>query len=141
MTPRALFDEIGGFDEQTFFMYCDDVDYSWLVREQGRYVVFQPAAAVFHDKSLSADGGWVPTHAEQVFSAQAALLLAHKWSRDDVLDRIIIDFDDSPVSVYNDAAVEFRRRRDAGLLVPQRDPDHKVGFFEDGFYARHRYAL
>ncbi len=47
-----------------FFMYCDDVDYSWRVREAGKQVVFQPAAVVFHDKYLSNDGRWMPTSAE-----------------------------------------------------------------------------
>lgn len=141
MTPRTLFDKVGGFDEQTFFMYCDDVDYSWMVREAGYHVVFQPSAVVFHDKALTIDGGWVPTSAEQVFSAQASLLLAHKWSRDDVLEKTLLDYDNSPVSVYNDAADAFRERLDQGLLVPQRDPGHEIGYFQDGFYAKHRYGL
>jgi hypothetical protein len=142
MTPRALFDDIGGFDEQTFFMYCDDVDYSWLVRESGHRVVFQPAALVFHDKRLSADGAWQPTSAERFYSAQASLLLAHKWSRDDVVARVAASFEGSRVSELVAAASEFRRRTEEGMLVPQRDREHAVAEFrEDGFYTAHRYGL
>lgn len=32
VTSRDVFDEVGGFDAETFFLYCDDVDYSWRVR-------------------------------------------------------------------------------------------------------------
>jgi hypothetical protein len=141
MTRRSLFDTVGGFDEQTFFMYCDDVDYSWLVREAGLFVVFLPNAVVFHDKELSVEGRWVPTGAERFYSAQAALLLAHKWSRDDLVDDILAQFDASPVDDEQRAAQEFRRRRDEGRLVPQRDPGGDVGTFVGGAYAEHRYAL
>ncbi|WP_101523121.1 glycosyltransferase family 2 protein [Nocardioides houyundeii] len=141
MTPRDLFDELGGFDEQTFFMYCDDVDYSWLVREAGRVVRFQPAALAFHDKRLSLTGAWQPTSAETFYSAQAALLLAHKWSREDVVERVLADFGRSTIPEYADAVAEFERRRDAGLLVAQHDPEHRVGYFADGYYTKHRYAL
>ena len=142
MTPRALFEELGGFDEQTFFMYCDDVDYSWLVREAGRKVVFQPAAVVFHDKRLSVDGAWQPTSAERYFSAQAALLLAHKWSRDDVVQRVSAYYETSEVPEFVDAVAELARRKQEGLLVEQRDAGHTVAEFrEDGYYTAHRYVL
>lgn len=142
MTSRDLFDELGGFDEQTFFMYCDDVDYSWLVRESRHRVVFQPAAVVFHDKRLGTDGAWQPTSAERYYSAQAALLLAHKWSRDDVLARVADSFSSSEIPEFTDAVAEFRRREQEGVLVPQRDQDHVVAEFrEDGFYTSHRYVL
>lgn len=141
MTRRSLFDDLGGFDEQTFFMYCDDVDYSWLVRESGHKVLFQPAALAFHDKRLSLAGTWQPTSAETFYSAQAALLLAHKWSRDDVVARVLDDFSTSPVAEYRDAASEFLRRRDTAGLVARHDPEHLVGEFENGYYTTHRYAL
>ena len=32
MIPLPLFRELGGFDADNFFLYCDDVDFSWLVR-------------------------------------------------------------------------------------------------------------
>ncbi|WP_104106112.1 glycosyltransferase family 2 protein [Nocardioides sp. 616] len=141
MTPRDLFTELGGYDEQTFFMYCDDVDYSWLVREAGRVVRFQPAALAFHDKRLSLTGAWQPTSAETYYSAQASLLLAHKWSREDVVTRVLADYRRSETKEYRDAVTEFERRRAAGLLVAQHDPEHRIGCFADGYYTEHRYEL
>ena len=141
MTPRSLFDELEGFDAQTFFMYCDDVDYSWRVREAGRTVVFASSAVVFHDKRLSLKGRWMPTSAERTYSAQAALLLAHKWSREDVVRRVLHDYDESQAEQQQAAAAEFRRRLHEGELVPQRDPDHVVGEFHGNHYAEHRFTL
>lgn len=141
MVPTELFADIGGFDAESFFMYCDDVDFSWSVRRRGLTVVHQPAAVVFHDKRLGAGAAWQPSAAERYYSAEAALLLLHKWSRPDLLRRALHDFDDAPLDDYRRAATEFRRRELAGELVPQVDPEHRVGVFVDGYYAAHRFVL
>ena len=125
-------------------MYCDDVDYSWRVREAGRTVVFQPAAVVFHDKHLTIDGRWMPTSAEVTSTPpQAALLLAHKWSETDAgrsgSSTQLREVRHRPQQAA--AAAEFRRRQDAGELVEPRDPDHLIGTFVGYRYAEHRYAL
>jgi GT2 family glycosyltransferase len=141
MIRRELFRELDGYDADSFFMYCDDVDLSWRVRETGRTIVFHPSAVVFHDKRLTVDGAWQPTAAEHYYSAQAALLLRHKWSREDLVDKVLKVYDKSELDEHRDAAEEFRRRREAGELVAQHDPDHVVGEFVEYQYAEHRYAL
>jgi GT2 family glycosyltransferase len=141
LVRRSAFEGVEGFDEDTFFLYCDDVDLSWRLREAGHGVVTQPSAVVFHDKDLSPAGGWVPTEAERYFSAEAALLLAHKWSRDDVLEDTLALLDASSDEVHRRATAEFRSRRDAGSLAPRRDADHVVGQFVSGNYAPHRFGL
>jgi GT2 family glycosyltransferase len=141
MTRAELFRELGGFDQQTFFMYCDDVDYSWRVREAGYDVIFQPAAVVFHDKHLTVEGRWMPTGAEVQYSAEAAVLLAHKWSNDSLVEQIMRQFEMSTLPAQKAAAEEFRRRETAGQLVPQRDPDHRIATFVGYHYAEHRYSL
>lgn len=45
-----LFRELGGFREE-LFLYQEDVDLGWRVRQSGRRVVVQPAAEVYHDYS------------------------------------------------------------------------------------------
>lgn len=141
MVPRRIFDEVGGFDEDSFFLYCDDVDLSWRIREKGYAVVHMPSAVVYHDKSLSTSGGWVPTSAERYYSAEAALLLAHKWSRDDILETLTTAFAESEDEHRLKALAEFERRREAGTLAPRRDPENQVGVFVNGNYAPHRYPL
>jgi hypothetical protein len=96
---------------------------------------------VFHGKSLSATGGWIPTEAERYYSAEAALLVAHKWSRDEMVTRLLEDFESGDDDNHRRAAAEFRRRQDEGELVPQRDAGHSIGLFVEGQYAPHRYVL
>jgi hypothetical protein len=47
-----LFREIGGFDED-YFLYGEDVDLCWKIREAGREVWYVPAAHVTHRKGSS----------------------------------------------------------------------------------------
>lgn len=51
---RAMLDEIGPFDE-TFFMYCEDVDLNWRAQLAGWRCWYTPGAVVYH--KLSATGG------------------------------------------------------------------------------------
>jgi GT2 family glycosyltransferase len=142
MTPASVFAELDGFDEESFFMYCDDVDYSWRVRESGRTVVYQAAAVVFHDKYLSIDGEWQPTGAEVRFSAQAALVLAHKWSRPGLVEKILTMYEDpAALEVHQEAAAWFRDKREKGTLPEPRDAERKIGVFRNSRYAEHRYPL
>ena len=45
---RRAFEEIGGFDERIFFMYCEDVDLSWKLWLRGRKCIYVPDAVVRH---------------------------------------------------------------------------------------------
>jgi GT2 family glycosyltransferase len=45
---RKAFEEIGGFDERLFFMYCEDVDLSWKFWMRGWKCVYVPDAVVRH---------------------------------------------------------------------------------------------
>lgn len=51
---RAMLDEVGLFDE-TFFMYCEDVDLNWRAQLAGWRCWYTPQAVVYH--KLSATGG------------------------------------------------------------------------------------
>ncbi len=85
---REIFNKVGKYDSDSFFMYCDDVDLSWRVRLLGLKVLFLPNALCFHDKTLAKDAAWQPSNAEMYYSAEAALLMAYKWSKNDILEKI-----------------------------------------------------
>jgi GT2 family glycosyltransferase len=138
---RSTFRRLGGFDADSFFLYCDDVDLSWRVRSLGLKVVFQPSALAFHDKRLSDDGRWQPGHPERYYSAEAALLLPHKWSRPDLVDRRLAAFSASTDPLLLRAAAAFRERRRNGRLPPPTDPQRRIGQFVGDQYAHHRFAF
>lgn len=141
LIPAPAFVALGGFDAASFFMYCDDVDFSWRAKMLGYGVLFDPAAFVFHDKRLSDDGRWQPTDSERFYSAEAALLLAHKWSKPDIVNHHLHYFDRGSDPVEHRAAAAYRAREASGSLPAPRDPGHDVGQFVDGQYASHRFAL
>lgn len=138
--PKSLLDEMHGFDADTFFLYCDDVDVSWRIRLAGRKVIYQPSAVVFHDKRLGQGGRWQVGAAEKYYSAEAALLLAYKYSRMDIVRNIVADFKVAEDPVYAKALAEFDRRKEEGRLPDQLDGDHKIGQFIEGAYAAHRFS-
>ena len=139
MTPRVAFERIGGFDSATFFLYCDDVDYSWMLRLAGYRVVYEPAAAVFHDKRLTITADWPAGAAEIYYSAEAAILLAHKYSRPDLVRAIVRRFRREATEPTLRAVAEYEARRREGRLPSPIDSDHKVAEFIKGNYAIHRY--
>lgn len=139
--PAKIFRELNGFDDTTFFLYCDDVDMSWRVRLAGYKVIFQPSAVAFHDKRLSNEAAWQTSAAERYYSAEAALLLTYKWSRPDLTKNILRQFREIGDEDQRRAADEFIKREAENRLPEQMDADHKIGQFIEGNYARHRYAL
>jgi len=48
LVRRRAFDEVQGFDEHLFFMYCEDVDFSWRLWLKGWKCVYVPTAVVSH---------------------------------------------------------------------------------------------
>lgn len=139
MIPRGLFNALNGFDSETFFLYCDDVDFSWRVRLAGQRVVYQPAARLFHDKRLTSTGDWPSSNAERYFSAEAALLLAYKYSRPDVLNQNLAAFRMSADPDLKRALATFEERKASGRLPQCIDPENKVATFVSGNYTEHRY--
>ena len=141
LIPAPVLEQVGHFDDQSFFLYCDDVDFSWRVRLSGLKVIYQPTAVVFHDKRLSPTGGWMPSGAERYYSAEAALLLAYKWSREDLADDILKRFKASDTEHLLKAAQVYENRRAQGTLPTQLDADQRIAEFIGDQYTRHRFAL
>ena len=54
LVPRAVWDELGGFDERYAPAYYEDTDLCFAVRERGLEVVYQPAAAIVHHEGATA---------------------------------------------------------------------------------------
>ena len=136
--PSKVFGELGGLDEKDFFLYCDDVDFSWRLRLNGYKVIYQPRAFVYHAKRIDEKGGVQPTNAELYYSAEAALLMSYKWSADSRLKRLLELFEKGSEQ-QKKAAAEFYRRKQNGLLTEQLDKNHKIASFTEWGYSENRY--
>ena len=71
--PRTIFEATSGFDE-TFFMYCEDVDLSWRVRAAGFTVKTCPLAIFYHPIPKRDQDGNVRT-----MMLRAGIILIRKW--------------------------------------------------------------
>lgn len=141
LIPLAVLRELDGFDAESFFLYCDDVDFSWRARLAGYSIIYQPSAAVFHDKRLGDNGQWQPTSSEQYYSAEAALMMAHKYSRPEIVARLLEGFGKSPIAHLKRAAENFETRRTEGRLPEPIDKRRTVSVFRGDHYTEHRFSL
>ncbi len=53
MAPRALLEELGGFDPLYLPAYCEDTDLAFRIRARGLKVYLQPRAVVIHHEGIS----------------------------------------------------------------------------------------
>lgn len=136
-----MFRELDGFDYKTFFLYCDDVDFSWRVRLKGKKVYYAPKSVVFHAKTLTVNGQWSPTSAEVYYSAEAAILLAYKWSNQKRAEMLYKNFLSTGDPNLVKAAQKYKQLKDENALPQQLDSSHKVAEFVGDFYTKHRFSL
>ena len=52
MFRRTALEAIGGFDER-FFVYCEDVDWSWRAIDAGWRLVYVPEVEIVHEKAVA----------------------------------------------------------------------------------------
>ena len=140
--PTEVFNKVGGFDYESFFMYCDDLDFSWRIRLYCKLkIYYSPLAVVYHAKTLSVTGGWQPTAAEVYYSAEAALFMAYKWSNNRRWKKLYSHFSNAKDPELNKAAAKFKEKRDNGTLPAQIDKFHKVARFYGDYYSKNRFVL
>ena len=139
--PTGIFRKLNGFDADTFFLYCDDVDFSWRVRLLGKKIYYRADCPVFHAKRLSENGKWNPTSAEVYYSLEASLFMAYKWCADDLFAEIYNRISSSNNSAERKVFLKFEQMKRDGTLPERLDPKHRVAKFVGYFYTEHRFDL
>ncbi len=119
LARREAFEAAEGFDDETFFMYCEDVDISWAVRNAGHRVVYQPAAAAFHPHRLSPRGIWEAGETEQYHDALGKLLLARKWGDANLVRTMLAEFTWDGNPLRKSATLAYKKLEKAGKLPDQ----------------------
>lgn len=52
LTRKEIYDKLGGFDE-AFFMYGEDIDLAWRIKESGYKIWYYPSMSIIHIKGQS----------------------------------------------------------------------------------------
>jgi GT2 family glycosyltransferase/predicted O-methyltransferase YrrM len=86
--PRALYEQTNGFDE-TFFMYCEDVDLSWRAKALGFAVRICPRALFLHEVTNREPEARV---LKMIYSS--GIILARKWGDPDFEAMLIGELED-----------------------------------------------
>ena len=114
--PRALFNQLGGFDARYTPAYYEDTDLAFAVRSAGFETVYQPAARVVHNEGTTSgtDTGQGP----KAYQIRNQSIFATKW-------RSVLA-DHPPAGQLSDIAA-LRQRHQTVLLIdaltPQPDRD------------------
>jgi GT2 family glycosyltransferase len=86
LTPRVVFDSLGGFDERYKPAYYEDADYCTRLWKHGYRVVYQPKAAAIHHEfgSAASSGAGIELQRERrpIFVSRHAEWLASQPARD-----------------------------------------------------------
>lgn len=140
LVKTDIFHQLDGFDSEHFFMYCEDVDFSWRLRLLGYKIIYQPLAPVFHSKRLSDTGHWMPTDTEIYYSAVSSLMMAYKWSGDNEFNRLKEGYRNSEIELHR-KAIEYFDSLEEKDLPEKLDKEHKIAKFLNGYYTENRYIL
>lgn len=79
-TPRAMFENLGGFDERRFAISYNDIDYCLRVRAAGKLVAYEPQLTLFHHESKSR-GLDVADPAKRQRDTEESRLLQVRWGK------------------------------------------------------------
>ena len=139
--PTALYQQVGGYDSDTFFMYCEDVDLSWRIRLTGKKLIYQPKAPVFHSKHLSVSGTWDPTPTEVRCSVESALLMAYKWDNPALLKKLLSTYKRDQNEYVQQGLRDFKQKQEKNLLPQQIKHAQHVAQFVGFAYSKHRFDL
>lgn len=86
--PRALYEQTGGFDE-TFFMYCEDVDFAWRAKALGFAVRICPRALFLHEVTNREPA---PRTLKMIYGS--GIILARKWGDPDFEAKLVGELED-----------------------------------------------
>jgi glycosyltransferase involved in cell wall biosynthesis len=79
MVPKALFDELGGFDEHYLPAYCEDSDLALKIRDKGYRVIYQPLSTVIHFEGITS--GTDTTQGTKAYQVENSKKLFARWNQ------------------------------------------------------------
>ncbi|MFN2508577.1 MAG: glycosyltransferase [Chthoniobacterales bacterium] len=117
LVPRALFQQLGGFDARYAPAYYEDTDLAFSVRAAGRKVFYQPRSVVIHHEGISS--GTSTESGVKAYQAVNQLKFGRKWRK--ALDRHFVNDAKNIERAKNAAYAKRALVVDARILSPDQD--------------------
>ncbi len=101
MVDMTLWESVGGFDARFAPCYYEDTDLCFAIRQQGKRVLYQPAAEVLHFEGVS--HGTDILDGAKAYQARNQVTFAQKWRRE--------------LASHSSSGEQPRKEADRGALV------------------------
>jgi GT2 family glycosyltransferase len=85
---RSVLEEVGGFDED-YFMYSEDMDLCYRVRQRGYPVVYYPATSIVHYGNRSGEKKWAEGREAEIVRSELIFLFKHRGHLSRLLFRVL----------------------------------------------------
>jgi len=119
LVSRRAWDQAGGFDNNFYPAYYEDVDLCLALREAGYQVLVEPRSRVWHHESASSDGDF-----KAFLFKRNQQRLQDKWAA--ILQWHVAAVPDSPAALLR-AVWRARGAPTRVLIIDDRVPDPSVG--------------
>lgn len=126
LVPGNVFRQVGGFDE-SFFLYCEDVDISWRIRATGKKAYFSAEASIYHRKQLSLTG-ITTSQSESIWGVVSHLLLLQKYGKSRSLADMIDLLQSGKEERFCDILTKYHEAKN--LLQPASTAERAVARFD-----------
>lgn len=85
ITPRKLYESLGGLDQEKFKVAYNDIDYCLRVESLGHHIIWTPEAKLYHHESVSRGDDMSDIHIERYFKELANL--QKRWKTKGFVDK------------------------------------------------------
>ncbi len=85
VTPRNLFESLGGLDEIAFKVAYNDIDYCLRVESLGKQIIWTPEAMLYHHESVSRGDDMSEQHIERYF--RELEVFQNRWKSKGFVDK------------------------------------------------------
>lgn len=119
----TAWDAVGGYDAASFFLYHNDVDLSWRLRDAGWLLQAAPHAVVFNDKRPDENGRFIESPATQRAAMLGWLTVMHVWGRAEAVETLRSGIPALENPAYTEALIAFDERVASGRIRTPRRSD------------------
>lgn len=85
VTPRQIYEELNGLDDESFKVAYNDIDYCLRVEQRGLDIIWTPEAKLYHHESVSRGDDMSEQHIERYFNELSNL--QKRWKTKGFVDK------------------------------------------------------